>query len=141
MKMKTYEIMDLLLLIPLIMGIAVYTGQTVEEPDYANTNAAIFIILVMYMFLGVIPRWLSKMKRSGLKNSLSMIFMFSSIVIVLFLMETLMPGSIENSDGMYIALGAYLAIMMGYAVFRRYWWKHSDHRIGPEGEHGDTEEE
>jgi len=139
--MKTYEIMDLLLLIPLLMGIAVYTGQTVEEPDYANTNAAIFVTIVMYIMLGVIPRWLSKMKRSGLKNSLSTIFMFGSIVIIMSLIEVLMPGSIKDENGMHIALGAYLAIMIGYMVFRRYWWKHTDHRIGPEGEHGDTEEE
>lgn len=139
--MKTYEIMDLLLLLPLLVGISVYTSEPTEQPDYAMVNAAIFVTIVMYILLGVIPRWLSKMKRSGLKNSLSTIFMFSSIVIMMVLIETLMPGAIENRDGMYIALGAYLAIMMGYAVFRRYWWKHTDHRIGPEGEHGDTEEE
>ena len=139
--MKSYELMDLLLLVPILLGISIYTSEPVEDADYATVSTAIFIILMMYVFLGVIPRWLSKMKRSGLKNSLSLIITFSGMVVTLVLIEIMMPGSLENRDSTYLIIIAYVVIMIGFAVIKRWWWKHTDHRIGPEAEHGDIEKE
>lgn len=139
--MKTYELMDLLLLVPILLGISIYTSEPVEDADYATMSTLIFILLIVYVFFGVIPRWLSKMKRSGLKNSLSLIITVSGIAVMFALMEILMPGSLENRDSTYLIIIAYVVMMIGFAVIKRWWWKHTDHRIGPEAEHGDIEKE